>query len=359
MERMRALAFAFLCASRAFAAPASATLAGEGRQPQVAVSADGAVAVVYGTPATEDAPGRVLCRVSGDGGKTFAPEREIARVAGLALGMRRGPRVAWSGRTLVVLAISHATGNLSAWRSADRGATWNAPVRVNDAEKSAIEGMHDLGVSGGTLLAAWLDGRTKGTKIYAARSTDGGATWSPNARVYASPDGHTCECCSPSVGPDGRGGFAIMWRNWLKGSRDMWLASSADAGRTFGKARKLGTGTWPLDGCPMAGGGLAPEPGGKLLTLWRREGELFECRPGEPEHDLGAGDQPWAAAGPGGVYRVWKAGEAITLLAPGAPAAELGHGAWPVLAAAPSGSPLVAAWQLAGDRGGIVTALLR
>ncbi len=339
--------------------PAPVELAAEGRQPQAAVSADGAVAVVYGTPASDTAPGRVLCRVSADGGKTFAPAVEIARVEGLALGMRRGPRIAFAGATLVVLAISHGNGNLWAWRSTDRGTTWSAPTKVNDVEKSAVEGMHALASDGGTLLATWLDGRTKGTKIYAARSMDGGVTWSKNVKVYASPDGHTCECCAPAASPDGKGGFAVLWRNWLKGSRDMWLASSADGGRTFGKARKLGVGTWPLDGCPMKAGTLAPEPNGRLLTLWEREGTLYECSPGGTERSLGEAGQPWAASGPGGVYRVWKAGETIRLVAPGAAPADLGRGAWPVVASAPSGAPLVAAWQSPGNAGGVVFAVMR
>ena len=59
-------------------------------------------------------------------------------------------------------------------------------------------------------------------------SKDGGKTWSPNQLVYASPDGHICECCHPTayVGPKGE--LYAMWRNWLGGSRDMYYAVSTD-----------------------------------------------------------------------------------------------------------------------------------
>lgn len=339
------------------AAASPVTLSPSGRQPQAAVGPEGAVAVAWGEPATENAPGRILCRVSADGGRTFAPAVEVARVEKPALGMRRGPRVAFAGPVLVVLAVSHGSGDLVAWRSADRGATWSPPATVNDVPKSAIEGMHALAAGrDGTLLACWLDGRTKGTKIYAARSVDGGATWSKNVRVYASPDGHTCECCAPAAAPEGKGGFAVMWRNWLKGSRDMWLASSADDGRTFGRARKLGVGTWPLDGCPMKGGALAAQPDGTLLTLWEREGTLYECVPGKPEQSLGDAGQPWAAAASGGVYRVWAAEGRVRCQGPEGVAQDVGPGSFPVVAA---GGPVVAVvWQSPGEAGGVMALAL-
>ena len=50
-----------------------------------------------------------------------------------------------------------------------------------------------------------------------------------------------------------------MFRNNVNGSRDEYLVESRDGGRSFAAARKLGSGTWPLNGCPMDGGGLAIE----------------------------------------------------------------------------------------------------
>ncbi|KAJ3054740.1 hypothetical protein HK102_011471, partial [Quaeritorhiza haematococci] len=53
-----------------------------------------------------------------------------------------------------------------------------------------------------------------------------------------------------------------MWRNSLKGARDLFLADSSDGGRTFSPAEKLGRGTWPLNACPMDGGAVAVGPAG-------------------------------------------------------------------------------------------------
>ena len=60
---------------------------------------------------------------------------------------------------------------------------------------------------------------------------------------------------SPVLAIDATGQIVVMWRNWLGGSRDMYLARSRD-GVTFSKPEKLGTGTWQINACPMDGGGL-------------------------------------------------------------------------------------------------------
>jgi hypothetical protein len=54
----------------------------------------------------------------------------------------------------------------------------------------------------GLIFTTWLDLRAQGTRLYGSTSTDGGATWSPNALVYESPSGSVCECCHPSAAVD-------------------------------------------------------------------------------------------------------------------------------------------------------------
>ncbi len=225
---------------------------------------------------------------SSDRGKTFRPPAKVAEAGIVPLSRHRGPRIALSGNAIVITAVAgsksaegaHAhglpsDGDLLVWRSLDGGKTWSKGRAINDVAGSATEGLHALTGDGkGTLFAAWLDKRgAKGTKLYAARSTDGGATWSPNVVAYDSPSGSICECCHPSVAIDGAGNFVVMWRNSLGGSRDLYLATSRD-GVTFSAPRKLGNGTWRIDACPMDGGGLAVSAS-RILTAWRREGNVF------------------------------------------------------------------------------------
>ncbi len=75
----------------------------------------------------------------------------------------------------------------------------------------------------------------------------------------------------------------VMFRNWLKGNRDLYIIQSGDGGNTFGQAQKLGNGNWKLDGCPMDGGGLAVDKNGLIQTVWRREGKIFSATPGSTE----------------------------------------------------------------------------
>jgi hypothetical protein len=185
----------------------------------------------------------------------------------------------------------------------------------------------------------------------ASTSADGGATWSKNLLVYKSPDGSVCECCHPSVSIDSRGRIYVQWRNSLGGARDIYVASSTDGGKTFGKASKVGSGTWPLDACPMDGGAIATAPGGKLVSAWRRENVVYLSLEGEgKERRLGAGEQPWITATGDGPFVVWlkKRGDVAYLLKPGStsPIELAAHAADPVIAAGPQGrGPVVAAWE--------------
>ena len=169
--------------------------------------------------------------------------------------------------------------------------------------------------------------------------------------VYRSPDGSVCECCHPSVTWGADGTLYVLWRNSLAGARDMYVASSADEGKSFGKAAKLGGGTWPLKACPMDGGAIAVGAGGKVATVWRRESTVYLTDGDQnAERSLGPGEQPVVTATAAGPYVAWlkKRGELAYLLAPGSssPTVLARHAADPVIAVAADGrGPVVAAWE--------------
>ncbi len=236
----------------------------------------------------------------------FAKERSTKpsmafQVPNMSLGMRRGPRIAWTKHAIVISAIGGPQGkgkdgDVLAYRSVDEGLTWSGPIRVNDEVSSAREGLHAMTASeDGDLWCVWLDLRSKKTELYASRSQDGGTTWSKNQRIYRSPGGSICECCHPSiVVQDHR--IHVLFRNSLDGDRDMYLISSDDNGQTFGNAIRLGIQHWKLNACPMDGGMLATDPSGEVKTVWRRQGTLFVAGPNPREEiHVGIGEQPWIA----------------------------------------------------------------
>ena len=285
--------------------PARVTPAGfEGsKQPRIAVGEAGKLFVAFGKG------NGVYMASSEDAGQTFAPPQKIGELPKLALGMRRGPRIAASRNTVTVTAISHQDGNLYSWTSDSAARTWGKPQAINSVANSAREGMQGLAGNGKSdLFAVWLDLRNKKTELWGARSSDGGRSWGPNIRVYKSPDETICECCHPSVTFSPNGEIIVMWRNWLNGNRDLYRSISADGGASFSEAAKLGTGSWPLKGCPMDGGGLASAPSGAAF-VWRREQQLFCTEDPSAETLLSQkGTQPVVVATAHGFEYGWQDG---------------------------------------------------
>ena len=323
---------------------------GQAREPQLAVNGS-TVALAFG------AGHSIYFSRSTDAGKTFSAPVKVGAAAIIPLTRHRGPRLAYAGAAIVITAVTGKTaaagehahglpsdGDLTSWRSTDGGKSWSNGIPVNDVPGAAAEGLHGLASDGqGHLFSAWLDKRAQGTRLYGARSDDGGATWSKNLLVYASPDGTICECCHPSVAFDRDGTVVVMWRNWLNGSRDLYLARVK--GASVSTPEKLGEGTWKLNACPMDGGGVALTETG-LVTAWRRDHSLFLDRPGQPEIAIGDGTDVAISAAKGGVYAIWTTPESIVVLAPGEKQARpVGvKGSFPSVAALPGGGAL-AAWE--------------
>jgi hypothetical protein len=324
------------------------------REPQLAIHGS-TVALAYGSGHA------IYFQRSDDRGKTFGAPVRVGEGTVVPLTRHRGPRIAFAGSAIVITAVTGKTaaegahahglpsdGDLVAWRSVNGGKTWSSGTVVNDVPGAPTEGLHSLAAdSKSRVFAVWLDKRTGKTQLYGALSRDAGKTWSRNSLIYASADQTICECCHPSVTFDEHGGVAVMFRNWLNGSRDMYMARSSD-GLHFGAAQKLGSGTWKLNACPMDGGGIAVSGSG-VVTAWRREHSVYLDRPGEAEKEIGQGTDVAIAANARGAYVVWTTPESIEIFAPGAGAAQTmgSKGAFPAISAFTDGGAVVA-WESDG-----------
>ena len=306
------------------------------RQPQMAKQGN-AVLLTYG------AADKIYFARSDDGGRTFNQPVTVASGRKILLGNHRGPRVATVPGSIVISAID---GDLLTWRSTDGGKTWSTAGTINDAPASAREGLHAMASDGkGRLFAVWLDLRQKGTRLYGAVSTDGGASWSPNTLVYESPSGSICECCHPTARMTGAGEIYVMFRNSVGGARDLYLVKSLDAGKSFGPAQKLGEGTWLLEACPMDGGDLSLDDSGRPTTVWRRMSHVFLTRSGESEKEIGSGKNPALASG----IVAWSDGMSVKALLPGdsEPLTLADHGGFVQLLST-GGASALAAWESDG-----------
>ena len=333
------LAIAPVCATLRAAESFTITNA---QQPQLAVAANGNVHVVFGRENS------VFVASSTNSGRTYSEPQIVTTLPKLALGRRRGPRIAANNGAMVVSAISAKDGDLIAWHSSD-GKTWSPDIRVNDTPKAAREGLHAMAGDGNTtLFSAWLDLRNNETELWGSVTRDNGITWEKNVLIYKSPAGHICECCHPSVAFMGARDIAVMWRNYLRGARDMYVATSHDGGRTFGAAQKLGEGVWPLNACPMDGGAIASLPSREFVSVWRRESSIYTTRGADPEKFIGVGSQPVVTAIGDKPVFVWHQENGLAMKRGFEAKPELlaNEGAYPAIAPIKADGAAIVAWEL-------------
>ena len=145
-----------------------------------------------------------------------------------------------------------------------------------------------------------------------------------------------------------------MFRNALGGARDLYLLRSTSGQQSFGKAQKLGEGSWMLNACPMDGGGIA-HAGDRTITAWRRDLDIFLAEPGRPETRLGKGHDVALAATRERTYVLWVENSELISWIDGRIETLAPKAAMPAIAVLPNGGAL-AAWEADG---GISVATLK
>ncbi|MFI5159916.1 MAG: hypothetical protein ACHQHN_01500 [Sphingobacteriales bacterium] len=249
----------------------------KGSQPQVAADNKGVIRVVFGR---ED---NIYCVKSTDEGVSFSTPVLVAHIPAMHLGMSRGPQLASSSNYSIITAMDKS-GDIHWFKLNNSANQWKNMGTINDLKGSAPEGlMHIAADKKDNFYAVWLDIRTgKRNQIYFSSLMHNAPHWSKNILAYQSPDGHVCECCQPHISVNGPE-VAIMFRNWLNGSRDLYVVRSLNSGASFAAPQKLGLDTWKLNGCPMDGGGINIDNKNTILTTWQRKGMVYFCEPGQPE----------------------------------------------------------------------------
>ena len=252
-----------------------------GLQPQAALDELGILHLVY---FTGEPQGGDIYYVRRDAEKTeftsplrinSEPGSAVAvgtiRGAHLAVGKNGRAHVAWNGR--------HDPGG------------HDAPMlyaRMNDA-RTGFDPQRNVmqfsgGLDGGGSIAADKSGNVyvawhgKGDKegeehrrIWVARSTDEGKTFSRETAAWNEPTG-ACGCCGMRAFSDREEQVHLFYRAATERvDRDMYLLSSENRGQTF-------SGTlldkWKLNACPMSSAALADGANG-LLAAWETQGQVY------------------------------------------------------------------------------------
>lgn len=298
---------------------------GSGLQPKAVIDDHGILKLVYGL---ED---NLYYIESTDKGKSFTKPALVAGLPeGLMLGMGRGPQITSWGDHTVITAVNEK-GNIYSWKLNRHSRQWEGPSRINDVDTVAKEGFVSIAKGeGSNIYTAWNDLRSGHNQLYGSVSKDGGKTWSKNKLIYASPDTTICECCKVSMVYNNRDKLYVMWRNQLDGFRDMYLVSVEDRMNKISSPVKLGSGSWKLKGCPMDGGSLYSDEKGDVITVWRREGDIFLCEPGKEEVKLGTGKTPVVTKNEQGTQVLWSENnEILSLSTTSNKITSLGKGRYP------------------------------
>ncbi len=145
------------------------------------------------------------------------------------------PVIACDGDRVVVL-WEDTRGGLSqvrANRSLDAGLTWlGEDVRLDDGtgpDGSSLE--VSVAEQGDLVYAAWQDDRNGADDVYFARSTDAGATWSPDRRLDTDVLG-VAASRGPRVAASGDR-VVVVWQDDRDGAFDVRVNVSSDAGQTW------------------------------------------------------------------------------------------------------------------------------
>jgi hypothetical protein len=229
--------------------------------------------------------GDILFARSQDGGRTFSEPLNLSERSPAGDGKGRITKDLWHNGSLD-LALGKNGAVYAAWteyegalwfrRSTDQGATFAAPVRVDEGGAARAP---SLAVVGGTLYLAWTDG-----DVHVAASTNSGKSFNPPVQVTSS----RAYSDAPKLAVDAAG---VLHLAYAEDARIRYT-HSRDGGRTFERARALSR---PGAGFPALGiagnddvcvawemfpDGARRRPRGLALTVSRDGGVVFT--PPEP-----------------------------------------------------------------------------
>ncbi|MDP2809530.1 MAG: sialidase family protein [Rhodocyclaceae bacterium] len=245
--------------------------------------------------------GRLVVSRSDDGGASFtAPVAVTPQPEAVTADSENRPKIAVGADGIVHLSWTQnlgqkMTGHIRYARSVDGGQTFSAPAILNDDRQLVSHRFDSLAIDGqGGVAAVWLDARGRTGKsvkgspatdvgIFAAVSTDGGASFGRNRRIAD----HSCQCCRTGLTWTTNGPVAFWRHVFGKNIRDFAIADL-----NGGPVRRVTDDEWEIDGCPHHGGGIATDGRGNLHIVWFTNGKnrqgIFYRRIARTDFGMGA-----------------------------------------------------------------------
>lgn len=249
----------------------------QGRVPEVALDQKGVLHLVYG----QEQDGFYV--QSRDGGKTFtAPVQVNQRAGTITVGAERGVKIALGkDGTIHLVWLGHYQKGGGIWytRSTDGGKTFAPERNVQDTNVGS-DSPAIVADASGNVLVFWLDARTGKEEdnpvahpILLARSTDNGASFARNEIVKYDFAGRACACCRLEARLQGEDVY-IAFRSGYHNIRDFYLLKGRKTENNF-HAVRISEDNWKLEGCPMSGADFRVEKNGQVVVSWMSQGKVY------------------------------------------------------------------------------------
>jgi hypothetical protein len=251
----------------------------DGISPDVAVSDSGTVFMVFGKNQS------AFLSVSRDGGKTFAPPKQLnAPGERVLVGHERGPKIALGqdGSIHVVWTDEKST-RVEYTRGDSKGTGFSLPRNLRDPGANVDEATIAADESGNVLIT-WLDSRNPpdpenplSLPVFYVESRDDGKAFSHNQLLRAEPPIRACSCCAHETKVLSPGEFALAFRGAYHNVRDLFMARiSLEKGGPKVSVRKIKNQEWHFEACPMSGPFLdRTESPGWILAAWMSDGRVY------------------------------------------------------------------------------------
>ncbi|MBI5773704.1 MAG: hypothetical protein HZA89_08175 [Verrucomicrobia bacterium] len=256
-----------------------------GLQPQAVAGADGTVHLIY--HAGPEMGGDVFYTRAAAGSDAWAKPIQVNRQRGsaiaagtirgaqLALGKNGRVHVVWNG-SAKTLGVSNEKAPLFHARLNDAGTAFE-PERNIITFAYGLDGGSSVGADdAGNVFVVWHgrvpDGARgeEGRGVFLAKSADEGKTFLRERQINPATSG-VCPCCGVKAFAGPGGTVAVLYRLAKSGLvRDEQLLLSRDGGQTFQVAA---SDPWKIGQCPMSSSSLTLAKSG-VLAAWETAGQV-------------------------------------------------------------------------------------